>query len=292
MYEKLKTKKTVRQPKEEKIDKLFKKEKRESPGIPKSKKNRKMAIFVLAVFLLMLIGTGSIAYYYYNKYKRALKNSAVEGKSEAQSLSDTIGKFMELPEGEDPTLATVTDAEKIKDQLFFAKAQNGDKVLIYTSNKKAILYRPATGKIIEVSAVSGLDNGTTAAGQAPETQNGEVNPPLDGAADPNAAVPAENNPASVETPASVAVYNGGKIKGLAQKISDLVSLMPGVTVSEKTNAQSGYQKTLVIDLSGSRQELAQKMAEALGGEIGTMPEGETKPAADILIIGGSDFKTN
>lgn len=58
---------------------------------------------------------------------------------------------MELPAGEQPTLATVADQEKLKGQDFFSHAQNGDKLLIYPKAKKAILYRPSTGKIIEVT---------------------------------------------------------------------------------------------------------------------------------------------
>jgi len=61
---------------------------------------------------------------------------------------------MELPKDEEPTIATVLDKEKLKDQLFFAKAENGDKVIIYSKNQKAILYRPSINKIIDVAPIS------------------------------------------------------------------------------------------------------------------------------------------
>ena len=72
-------------------------------------------------------------------------------KKEIKTLTSRIGGFMELPAGEQPTLATVADPEKLKGQEFFAHARTGDKLLIYPKAKKAILYRPATGKIIEVT---------------------------------------------------------------------------------------------------------------------------------------------
>lgn len=171
---------------------FFKKDESEVSNVQKPEKRSMLAIFVLSVFLVMFIATGSTAYHYYYQYKKTLKNSAVEGKSEAQSLSDTIGKFMELPEGEEPTLATVTDVEKIKDQPFFAKAQNGDKALIYTKNGKAILYRPSTGKIIEVSMISGTEDKITPAPAAElPAQNSEPNPSVGGG--PEVSAPGGGN---------------------------------------------------------------------------------------------------
>ena len=61
---------------------------------------------------------------------------------------------MVLPKDETPTLATVSDPEKLKDQRFFVNAVKGDKVLVYSLAKKAILYSPSLDKIIEVAPVN------------------------------------------------------------------------------------------------------------------------------------------
>lgn len=269
-------------PKKEKIkkNKIYKKmEKSEEPkSVPKKGLNW-LKIVVVAFILGCILGLSGAAFYFYRQYKKSVSTQAALGgeeqaAKEAQAIKETIGQFMELPADEEPVMATVTDVEKIKTQSFFINAQNGDKVLIYTKNKKAILYRPSTKKIIEVSILSGTDSATA------------VNPAAEPVAQSNEA-PADNS-ANAENTAKVAVYNGGDIKGLAQKIGDRVALISGVTVSEKTNASSNYEKNLVIDLSGSRGELAQKIAETIGGEIGTLPEGETKPEADILIIAAKE----
>jgi len=57
---------------------------------------------------------------------------------------------MALP-NEKPTIATVEDRKKLTDQIFFKNARNGDKVLMYTQSKKAILYRRSENKVIEIA---------------------------------------------------------------------------------------------------------------------------------------------
>lgn len=76
-------------------------------------------------------------------------NKAIE--REIRFLTLKIGRTMELPSGEQPSLATVSDKNKLKGQDFFSRARNGDKLLIYSKARKAILYRPLEGKIIEVT---------------------------------------------------------------------------------------------------------------------------------------------
>ena len=65
-----------------------------------------------------------------------------------------VGKLIVLPEGEQPTVATVSDAESLREQPFFAQAKNGYKVLIYTNARKAILYDPLSNKIVDVAPLN------------------------------------------------------------------------------------------------------------------------------------------
>lgn len=259
----------------------------EKVNLPRSKTKTLLIAAILAIIIGLIGASG----YFYYKFKAAIKNSSAVAKSETKSYADKIGEFMLLPDNEEPTLATVTDKEKLTGQPFFANAQNGDKVLIYAKNEKAILYRPSNGKIIEVSMISGKgENVPSVPATEAQTQGNETSSRANKEGD--LTVPAESNQSSGEVPAKITIYNGGRISGLAQKIADNLSRIADIEVVEKTNADGSYKKTIVIDFSGKYIELAQKIAETIGGEIGTMPEGEIKPEADILIIGGSDFKTN
>jgi hypothetical protein len=110
---------------------------------------------VLAVLLVIAIGTGI---YFYQK---ATADPQKEAAKELQATIAAVGKLMVLPT-ETPTMATVSDPEKLKDQPFFARAQKGDKVLIYTASQKAILYSPSLNKIVEVAPVNTSSAGASA----------------------------------------------------------------------------------------------------------------------------------
>ena len=61
---------------------------------------------------------------------------------------------MFLPSDELPTIATVSDPEALQNQSFFIDAKKGDKVLIYSNARKAILYDPIANKIITIAPVN------------------------------------------------------------------------------------------------------------------------------------------
>jgi hypothetical protein len=116
----------------------------------------KKVLLSFVVFLIgVLVGGGGV-YYGAKLYPSffGFRPSQDQVQSEVDTLLGEIGAFMSLPSDEKPTVATVTDVEKIKSQSFFRNAQNGDRVIIYSEAKKAILYRQAQKKIIEVGTIS------------------------------------------------------------------------------------------------------------------------------------------
>lgn len=213
--------------------------------------SKKVLLGVIVV--LILGGAGYAAYYYYNRYNQVVKNPEIITKQEADYLSGQVSKLMKLP-NEQPTIATVTDKTKLKDQAFFKDSENGDKVLVYLNAKEAILYRPSENLIISVGPVN-TDNSSTA---------------------------------GTSQPINIAIYNGTTTSGLTSSIESKINAsISNVTISSTGNAKNdNYKSTIVVDLTGSKPDQAKAVADAVGGTVGSLPAGETKPSADILVIAG------
>ncbi len=109
---------------------------------------RKLNIILV---LLIVVLSATTFYFYRNSQISKGPGSKTIDQTEAKALSDKVGKLIMLPSDEIPTIATVSDPEALKDQSFFVDAKKGDKVLIYSNAKKAILYDPVANKIITVA---------------------------------------------------------------------------------------------------------------------------------------------
>ncbi|MEQ1561507.1 MAG: hypothetical protein ABL899_02160 [Nitrospira sp.] len=105
-------------------------------------------IILLIVLLVLSAGSG---FYFYSK---ATGDPNKIAQKELASTIAVIGRLMVLPTNETPTMAIVSDPEKLKDQPFFVNAKKGDRVLIYTESRKAILYSPSQHRIVEVAPIN------------------------------------------------------------------------------------------------------------------------------------------
>lgn len=222
-----------------------------------------MKKFFTIILVLLLLGSLGAAGYFYLNYEKVKKNPNLVSKEEVKVVTENVKKLMELPTDEQPTLATVTDREKLKDQDFFKKSQNGDKILIFSKAKKAILYRPSLNKIIEFAFLVMNDSA--------EQKNNET---------PSA---------SSLPPATVAIYNGTKIGGLSSEVEKQITGIDNLSIKDKTFAsKNDYSENLVFDISGLHKSEANEIAQKIGGTLITsLPEGESKPSTDILVIAGN-----
>lgn len=107
-------------------------------------------VITLVLFLLVVcIASISAAVYMYRQYHGAQKKVQSGILNEAKELTGILSRFLTLPD-EEPTIVTVADKSKLLDQPFFQKSENGDKVLIFEKARRLILYRPSTGKVIDM----------------------------------------------------------------------------------------------------------------------------------------------
>ena len=220
-----------------------------------------MLVGLLAIGILVGAGFFSWKYLQAKKTITELKNRDKAAEEEVSVLVETVGKIILLPDGT-PTIATVTDQAKLQNQQFFTRSVNGDKVLIFPEAKKAYLYRPSSNQIIDVASLN-----IQATGE-------------------------ENVAAATPSPTKfvVAIYNGTTTAGLtANYEKKLKPLLGGATVGLRQNAAvTTYEKSFLVDLKGGQDALVQEISQKLNLPVQTLPEGEPRPAGDVLIILGTD----
>jgi hypothetical protein len=119
----------------------------------KIKLPRKHAGLLLFALVILVIGGG--AFIYRNQAAKPGLNNTLGAQSEKEQdkqNEDIMKKVQELtlvPLNETPEIAEIADTTKLDDQAFFSRAQNGDKVIIYRTAKRVVLYRPSTNMVIE-----------------------------------------------------------------------------------------------------------------------------------------------
>lgn len=112
---------------------------------------KKKSGLILVIAVVLILASIASAFYFYTKYNELKSNPDMIATQELASIVEKVGKLIELPTDETPSLATVEDIDSLKNEAFFSTAQNGDKLLLYTNEQLAILYRPSTDKIVKVA---------------------------------------------------------------------------------------------------------------------------------------------
>lgn len=118
-------------------------------------------IFIIAILLGGLGGT----VYFYKKYQALKSNPSASQQAateEAKKLRYKVAQLIQLPK-ETPTVATVEDESKLKDQPFFNGTKKKDRILIFPAAKKAVIYRESENRIINVGPIAVTSNNKTVA---------------------------------------------------------------------------------------------------------------------------------
>lgn len=88
--------------------------------------------------------------------------------------------------------------------------------------------------------------------------------------------------------AKVFIRNGTINSGQLSKVESKLKTLQGYNiVSRDKSSNTRYADTLVINVSGRYAAEAEKLAGELGATVGSLPRGETRPDADILVIVGA-----
>jgi hypothetical protein len=103
-----------------------------------------------AVLIAILVLVALLATYYYVSYNQLKQKelTTTETGDEGAMIRFRLKELAVIPGNETPTIATVTDAAKLKDNVFFRNAENGDKIAAFPLAKMAVLYRPSLDRIV------------------------------------------------------------------------------------------------------------------------------------------------
>ena len=235
----------------------------------------------LSAFIVMFVIIGVLVYLQVTNLKDVSVDQAKLSADQVKSLVLEIGEKMILPEGETPTVATVTDVTKLAAQPFFKNAQNGDKVVIYGSTKEAILYRSSIHKIVAVAPINTTD-----------PQAVSTTPSLITTGTPNPSISPSPTPKNVKV--KVLILNSTKEVGLAKKGAALLD--PEKFEITTANAQGEYDKStvsqVVKDNKLSNSDLKGMVSRFTKAKptVVSLPSKEIVPeGVEVVIILGNDF---
>ena len=75
-----------------------------------------------------------------------------QNREAAKLIIEKVKRLYAIPEGVDPTVATIVDVNQLRSRnAFYNKAKNGDNLIV--TNDRAILYDPTADKIVDVVPV-------------------------------------------------------------------------------------------------------------------------------------------
>jgi hypothetical protein len=99
-----------------------------------------------------------LGYFAYMQYQASMietpEQQAAKAEEQKNAVIAKVKALTVLPE-EEPVLFTVNDAELLKSQqAFFKDAQNGDVLLVFQNDSKALIFRESTNQIVNAGPIS------------------------------------------------------------------------------------------------------------------------------------------
>ena len=146
---------------------------------PKFKLPRGRNLFILVFALIIIEGAATEGYLLMHHKKAQPEEDAVaqqinELNQRHNDLVKTVSSQIAVPPDEDPTVATVTDPNALKNQAFFSEAEVGDKILMYRKNEQAFLFRPSIQQVIAQAQLKYQDEAVAGASTSAEQEPGKA----------------------------------------------------------------------------------------------------------------------
>lgn len=92
-----------------------------------------------------------------------LQGNNEENQEKAREVVEQVQEIMDIDTSVEPTVATIVDVQKLREQNpFYNKAENGDYLIVTPT--RAILYRESENKILDVVPVQ-IEQNTAPANQ-------------------------------------------------------------------------------------------------------------------------------
>lgn len=115
---------------------------------------RLIALQTPLLIILLVTTLCAAGFVGYSLGQGKLKKTPPAQANAPEGVLAEVGKSYNLPTDESPTIATITSEDKLKDQVFFANAKNGDQIILYSKAKLALLYRQSEKRLINVGPIN------------------------------------------------------------------------------------------------------------------------------------------
>jgi cytoskeletal protein RodZ len=132
-----------------------------------SSSNKKSMTFIIVFFTILLLAVSGLAIFLFIQNNQLKSNPTQALDEQSKEIKTNVGKLILLDSTEDISVATISDAEKLKQDNpeFYKNAANGQYILV--SSKRAILYDKSRNIIINVAPIINPQTDSTSKTTAP-----------------------------------------------------------------------------------------------------------------------------
>lgn len=220
-----------------------------------------------ALLIIVIIGF-AWSFYSYSQAKQKLavltdpKQANELNAKQTEELLAKVSKLVVLPNEKNPVVATINDVETLAaTQDFYKDASNGQKLIIFTLARRAVIYDEAANKLINVGPIlyTGAD------GTAPATP-----------------IPADR--------LQIDLRNGTKTADFGVTTRDtLISNYSFLVARLAKAANNNYTETTIVDQTkdDKKADIVNALQKQLNAKVvKELPVDETKSTAEVIVILG------